>query len=180
MSGVMIYRKARQNVRDALVGRGHHLVYRADETNRCPGCSRAQWHIGRLTAECVFCGTAIVLAESKWGGDGFPAANRPAAPAELPDPSDLEWADRRRHERMRVADRTLQLLLEGSPHSFAIKNLSAGGAMGEAPTALSAMSTVHVRFEGGILVPATVRWTQDKLIGLAFDAPVLLDASRTS
>lgn len=37
--------------------------YVAGEVNHCPGCSRSQWHIGRTTAECVFCSTAIPLAE---------------------------------------------------------------------------------------------------------------------
>jgi hypothetical protein len=36
---------------------------------------------------------------------------------------------------------------------------------------------VHVRFEGGILVPAVVKWTEDGLVGLAFIDPVILDRS---
>jgi len=36
---------------------------------------------------------------------------------------------------------------------------------------------VHVRFEGGILVPAIVKWTENGLVGLAFTAPVILDRS---
>ena len=34
-----------------------------------------------------------------------------------------------------------------------------------------------VRFEGGILVPATVKWVDGEQIGLAFTSPVLLDAA---
>jgi len=44
--------------------RGYQFVYRDNETNRCPGCGRTHWYIGRLLAECGFCGTAIPLAES--------------------------------------------------------------------------------------------------------------------
>jgi hypothetical protein len=44
--------------------RGYQLVYRENETNRCPGCGRTHWYIGRILAECGFCGTAIPLAES--------------------------------------------------------------------------------------------------------------------
>lgn len=44
--------------------RGYQPVYRANEVNRCPGCGRAHWYIGRLSAECGFCSTAIPLAES--------------------------------------------------------------------------------------------------------------------
>lgn len=44
--------------------RGYHVVYRDNEVNRCPGCGRSHWHIGRLSAECGFCGTALPLMES--------------------------------------------------------------------------------------------------------------------
>ena len=33
------------------------------EGNSCPGCGRTHWHIGRVTAECAFCGTTLLLAE---------------------------------------------------------------------------------------------------------------------
>ena len=45
-------------------GRGYQFVYRDNEINRCPGCGRTHWYIGRSLAECGFCGTAIPLAES--------------------------------------------------------------------------------------------------------------------
>jgi hypothetical protein len=73
----------------------------------------------------------------------------------------------------------LQLLIDGSPHSFAIENISAGGLMGHDPVGLQPKSVVHVRFEGGILVPAIVRWTEGPLTGLAFSSPVLLDTSKS-
>lgn len=41
--------------------RGFHAVYRANEVNHCPGCGRTHWLIGRLMAECAFCGTALPL-----------------------------------------------------------------------------------------------------------------------
>lgn len=41
--------------------RGYHAVYREGETNHCPGCGRTHWHIGRLSAECAFCTTALPL-----------------------------------------------------------------------------------------------------------------------
>jgi hypothetical protein len=37
--------------------------YLAGEINHCPGCGRSQWLIGRMTAECAFCSTAIPLAD---------------------------------------------------------------------------------------------------------------------
>lgn len=49
--------------------RGYHPVYRDNETNWCPGCGRSHWHIGRLSAECAFCGTALPLeAATNLGG----------------------------------------------------------------------------------------------------------------
>ncbi len=51
--------------------------------------------------------------------------------------------------------------------------------MGDDPVGLAPRSTVHVRFEGGILVPAVVRWTEGPLTGLAFSSPLLFDTSRS-
>jgi hypothetical protein len=39
-------------------------LYYTGETNRCPGCGRAHWYVGRVLAECGFCATAIALAET--------------------------------------------------------------------------------------------------------------------
>jgi hypothetical protein len=44
--------------------RGYHAVYRENEANHCPGCSRSHWLVGRLLAECAFCGTALPLEAS--------------------------------------------------------------------------------------------------------------------
>jgi hypothetical protein len=170
MGGVMIFKRDTGHVGGRLQERGHHVVYRADETNRCPGCGRAQWYVGRLTAECGFCGTAVALAEAKISGHGgkatqFPRGKQAGSP------------NRRRHERVAVENRSLQLLIDGSPLSFAIHNLSPGGLMGDDPAGLVAGTAVQVRFEGGILVPATVQWTDGALVGLAFQSPVVFEAT---
>ena len=52
--------------------RGYHAVYHDGEVNHCPGCGRTHWLVGRLSAECAFCSTALPLKE---------AANRGPAPA---------------------------------------------------------------------------------------------------
>ena len=189
MSGVMIYQRAGRDFSPGVHARGHHVVYRAGEINRCPGCGRAQWLIGRMMAECGFCATAVPLAEAQWSGGG-----RADAPANLDvrrkpnadeirariasGDEEIDWAEKRRHERVAAEGRMLQLLIDGSPLSFAVRNISAGGLMGDDPVGLEPRSTVQVRFEGGILVPAEVRWTDGPLTGLAFSAPVLLDLSR--
>jgi hypothetical protein len=44
-----------------IAGRGDVILYRPAQTNHCPRCGQAQWHVGRVTAECAFCGTALPL-----------------------------------------------------------------------------------------------------------------------
>ena len=44
--------------------RGYHAVYREHEVNHCPGCGRTQWLIGRVSAECSFCSTALPLSDA--------------------------------------------------------------------------------------------------------------------
>ncbi len=44
--------------------RGYHVVYRERETNHCPGCGRSHWLLGRFSAECVFCATALPFASA--------------------------------------------------------------------------------------------------------------------
>jgi hypothetical protein len=44
--------------------RGYHAVYHDGEVNHCPGCGRTHWLIGRMSAECAFCGTALPLKEA--------------------------------------------------------------------------------------------------------------------
>ena len=52
--------------------RGYHAVYHDGEINHCPGCGRTHWLIGRLSAECAFCSTALPLREASNHG---PAAD---------------------------------------------------------------------------------------------------------
>jgi hypothetical protein len=51
--------------------RGLLMLYHSGEVNRCPGCGRTHWHVGRLSAECAFCGTALALAETGMTGVGL-------------------------------------------------------------------------------------------------------------
>jgi hypothetical protein len=48
--------------------RGYHAVYRENEINHCPGCGRTHWIIGRVSAECAFCSTALPLMEAHTRG----------------------------------------------------------------------------------------------------------------
>ena len=51
--------------------RGYHVVYRENQVNNCPGCGRSHWYIGRLSAECGFCGTALPRVEALTMGAGL-------------------------------------------------------------------------------------------------------------
>ena len=61
--------------------------------------------------------------------------------------------------------------------SMLLRDISEGGATGGLVQELQPGAKVHVRFEGGILVPAVVKWTDDGLVGLAFIESILLDRS---
>ena len=50
--------------------RGYQMLYRPGEPNRCPGCGRSHWVVGRTSAECGFCATAIGLADAGMTGVG--------------------------------------------------------------------------------------------------------------
>lgn len=167
MSEVLVYERASPSFAASVAQRGHHIVYRANTDNHCPGCGRSHWYIGRVSAECGFCGTAIPLAEARRDEAVLPVQHRAAVSA----------AEQRRHPRMPAKGRKLQLLIDGSPTSFALQNISEGGAMGNNVADLVPGANVHVRFEGGILVPAVVKWAEDGSVGLAFITPVMLDRS---
>jgi hypothetical protein len=166
MSNVVLYERTSTSFAAGLAKRGHHIVYRTNQANHCPGCGRSNWYVGRVSAECGFCGAAVPLAEAsrRDGVDG--ASARPGV---------VHSADQRRHKRRPAAGRKLKLLIDGCPTNFALHNISEGGVMGEHVAELVAGSKVQVRFEGGVLVPAVVSWVEDGLVGLAFTDPILLD-----
>jgi hypothetical protein len=168
MADVLVYERAATSFAAGLAKRGHHIVYRANVSNHCPGCGRSQWYIGRVSAECSFCGTAVPLAEASW---------HEATPHAVSAKSRPKVANQRRFPRMSAKGRKLQLLIDGSPASFALHNISEGGVMGGGVPDLVPGASVHVRFEAGILVPAVVKWAENGLVGLAFTAPVMLDRS---
>lgn len=168
MSDVMVYERASPSFAVGLAKRGHHIIYRVNEANHCPGCGRSQWYVGRVSAECGFCETAVPLAETSLH-DSAPRNSRPQNVSSSPD--------QRRFPRLAAKDRKLKLLVDGSPSNFAIRNISEGGVMGKHIPDLAPGAKVHVRFEGGILVPAIVKWTDNGLVGLAFVDPIILDRS---
>ena len=51
--------------------RGYYAAYRPHEVNRCPGCGRSHWLVGRSLAECAFCATALPLLDGGMNGTGL-------------------------------------------------------------------------------------------------------------
>ena len=68
--------------------RGYHAVYREHEINHCPGCGRTHWLIGRVSAECAFCSTALPLQEAYQQG---------------PAPSVVGWSSRPSYHELEAA-----------------------------------------------------------------------------
>jgi hypothetical protein len=66
-----IFGKAGRDFAHDPARRGYHVVYRENEVNRCPGCGRSHWYVGRLSAECGFCGTALPRVEALTTGAGL-------------------------------------------------------------------------------------------------------------
>jgi CDGSH-type Zn-finger protein len=42
---------------------GYTMLYHKGESNHCPGCGGTHWLVGRTSAECARCDTALPLAE---------------------------------------------------------------------------------------------------------------------
>lgn len=78
------FRSARTSVPNLLAIRGYNVLYREGEVNFCPGCGRSSWYVGRLLAECAWCGTAIPLSDAYIQAAGGHSRNR-----KLFVPSDL-------------------------------------------------------------------------------------------
>ena len=159
MPQVQLFERAVPKFAATLAKRGHHVIYRSNESNHCPGCGRSHWHIGRITAECGFCETAIPLAEAR-------SDCRVSGSV-----ANVQSPEQRRSPRTPAHGRTLELLIDGSPVSFALHNISEGGAMGEGAKGLVPGATVCVRSEDGSMSLAIVKWAEDGFVGLAFTVP---------
>ena len=58
--------------------RGYNILYRQDQVNHCPSCGRTHWYVGRVSAECAFCATALPLVEAVTGHGTHRPRVRPA------------------------------------------------------------------------------------------------------
>ncbi|HZG45627.1 MAG TPA: hypothetical protein VEZ41_05095 [Allosphingosinicella sp.] len=154
-----------------LAARGYQVLFRPNESNRCPGCGRAQWFVGRQTAECVFCATALPLAEARWGESGGVGSRfRPA--------TEVDADERRKQARRPGNGRTVRLLVDGSPLALAAHNISSGGAMVDAPAGLVSAKSIEVIAPSGEIVGASLRWSTGEVAGLQFDQPLAIHLAR--
>lgn len=155
-----------------LANRGYQVLFRQNESNHCPGCGHAQWYVGRVTAECFFCGTALPLADAKWAGGSGTTHRFGLGPT-----ASTDWSERRQHARRPGRGRVLRLLVDGSPQAFAVHNISTGGAMIGGTEALSPKASIELVAPSGEIVPAEIRWSEDGKAGLRFAKPVASAAS---
>jgi hypothetical protein len=155
-----------------LSSRGYQVLFWRDQVNHCPGCGKTQWHVGRLTAECGFCGTALAIDAATISN--FELTGRKAVALHVVDGGkgdESHWIEKRKHERTPADGRTVMLHIDGSKHAFAIHNTSAGGLMGEALSGISEASSLVVELEDGTCIPAELKWSDGEFAGLAFLEP---------
>ena len=150
---------------------GYQFLFRPNECNRCPGCGRTQWYVGRITAECVFCATALSLAEVRCG-ESSGGWSHPANGA------GTHASERRRHQRKDVGGGTVSLLVDGEPRDFVVHNLSAGGVAVTLSAELLSAATVEAVAASGEIVKAQLRWQTGEAAGLQFARPLLLQVLR--
>jgi hypothetical protein len=48
-----------------------YAVYRTNHPEPCPTCGGRHWRIGRVSAECATCATALPLVDAGSTGDGL-------------------------------------------------------------------------------------------------------------
>lgn len=50
---------------------GYRVAFHPGERNICPGCGQSHWTVGRMTAECAFCATALPINNGGTFGAGL-------------------------------------------------------------------------------------------------------------
>jgi hypothetical protein len=151
-----------------LMARGYQVLFRADQTNHCPGCNGTNWYVGRVTAECGRCGTALPLAEAAATGLD-PVGNKRVA-LHLVE-GGKPYRERRRAKRETADGRVLALHIDGHPRAFAIEDISDGGIKGAKVEGIANGRQLMVELEDGTLLPVELRWSSGGFIGLAFSEP---------
>ncbi len=151
-----------------LMARAYQVLFRADQVNHCPGCNGTNWYIGRVTAECGRCGTALPLAEA--AATGLDPVGHKRVALHLVE-GGKPYRERRREKREPALGRVLTLHIDGAPRAFAIEDISGGGVKGAKVEGLANGRKLIVELEDGTLLPAELRWSSGGFIGLAFLEP---------
>ncbi len=151
-----------------LSSRGYQVLFWRDQVNHCPGCGRSQWHIGRITAECGLCGTALPINGETQAGFELTGHKAVALHVIEGGKQAAEVKEQRKAERTPTEGRTIALYIDGTSHAFALQNISAGGLMGEALSGITEASTLIVELENGTRIPAELKWCDGDFAGLAF------------
>jgi len=60
-------------IKEAIVG--YRIAYRPSQVNHCPGCGHTHWLVGRTTAECAYCATALPIVAGATSGVGLITLN---------------------------------------------------------------------------------------------------------
>jgi hypothetical protein len=149
-----------------LSARGYQVLFHRGETNRCPGCGKVQWFVGRITAECALCGTALSIAEGEL--TGFNPLHQQAVALHIFRDTKSKAGERRKEERRSGDGCVLSLFLDGAPYPFLIHDISAGGLKVESSDLLRNARTITIELEDGSLIPAEMRWTEGDFAGMAF------------
>ncbi|WP_296675775.1 PilZ domain-containing protein [Novosphingobium sp.] len=148
--------------------RGYQVLFHADTINHCPGCHGVNWLVGRITAECARCGTALPLAEAASMGLD-PVGHKQVALHLVA--GGKPYRERRSDKRQPADGCVLTLHIDGAPRAFAIEDISAGGLKGEAIEEVFSSKEMLVELEDGSVHPVEVRWRTGGFIGLAFINP---------
>ena len=167
-----------------LSARGYQVLFWRGAVNRCPGCGHSQWYIGRVTAECGICGTALPINEATQAGL-VPSGRRAVAlhvidtghvinPGHVIDAGTAKTgtkagkSERRLDQRIDTEGKIIVLHIDGSSHAFAISDLSTGGVKGVALPGIAEASKLIVELEDGTMLPAELKWSDGAYAGLAF------------
>jgi hypothetical protein len=59
---------------------GYGPAYYLNDSNHCPGCGQSHWLVGRMTAECAYCATALPIRTGRSYGSGLFRAGGRAVP----------------------------------------------------------------------------------------------------
>jgi len=160
--------KSEESFQLDLTARGYAVLFRPDQSNHCPGCGHSQWFVGRMSAECGICGTALPLADAQQS-PVMPVGQKAVKLHIVSEIGEkVDAPERREDQRVPGNGRVLGLHIDGSPHPFKLEDISDGGVKGEYIPGVGQARSLMIELEDGRMVPAQLRWTDGEYAGFAF------------